>query len=165
MARLKGKNILVFILGMLTFAIGSWFLSTFIFFERPAKDSIVEDWDQICFWQDKDSTYIAISPKGCYSTSCTSAKLQTSTAIVDLQNQKIQLDSRFVLVKTSRFPLPCTENCLGGNVQFKLDLLVPNDYEVWFKDEKVGNLRIFSGRPTPKQCFEKKGVLQVGNTM
>jgi hypothetical protein len=155
MARLKGRTIIVFILGMLTFAIGSWFLSTFIFVERPVKDGIIEDWDQICFRQDQDGITVAISPQGCYSTSCTSAKLQTSSAVIDLQNQKIQLDARFVLVKTSRFPLPCIENCLGGDVQFKLDCLVPNDYEVWFRGVKVGQVKIFSGRPTPRQCFEK----------
>ena len=60
-----------------------------------------------------------------------------------------------MLVKTSRFPLPCADNCLGGNVQFKLNNLIPNDYEVLFGDEKVGEVNIFSGRPTPKQCFEK----------
>ena len=91
MARLKGKNILVFILGMLTFAIGSWFLSTFIFVERPVKDSIIEDWDQICFWQDRDGIYATISPQGCYSFSCTRTQLQTSSAVIDLQNQKIQI--------------------------------------------------------------------------
>jgi hypothetical protein len=155
MARLNARTILVFVLGMLTFAIGSWFLSTFIFVERPVKDGIIEDWDQICFRQDQDGISIAISPQGCYSTSCTSAKLQTSTAIVDLQNQEIQLEARFVLTKISRFPLPCTENCLGGDVQFNLDQLIPNDYEVWFRDEKVGDLKVFSGRPTPQQCFDK----------
>ena len=155
MARLKGRNIIAFILGMLTFAIGSWFFSIFILVERPVKNGIIEDWDQICFRQDQDGITVAISPQGCYSTSCTSAKLQTSSAVIDLQNQKIQLDARFVLVKTSRFPLPCIENCLGGNVQFKLDRLVPNDYEVWFRGVKVGQVKIFSGRPTPRQCFEK----------
>ena len=49
MARLKSSTILVFILGMVTFAIGSWFSSTFIFFQRPVKDGMIEDWDQICF--------------------------------------------------------------------------------------------------------------------
>lgn len=155
MARLKPRTSLVFILGMLTFAVGFWLLSTFIFVERPVKDGIIEDWDQICLWQDHDNIYVAISPQGCYSISCTRPKLQTSTAIVDLQNQIIQLDARFVLVKTSRFPLPCVENCLGGNVQFKLDRLVPNDYEVWFRSDMIGEVKIFSGRPTPKQCFEK----------
>ncbi|HZD57011.1 MAG TPA: hypothetical protein VE136_09830 [Anaerolineales bacterium] len=162
MARLNTRTILVFILGMLTFAIGSWFLSTFIFVKRPVKQGIIEDWDQICFWQDQDGISVAISPKGCYSTSCTSAKLQTSTAVIDLQNQIIQLDAHFVLVKTSRFPLPCIENCLGGDVRFKVNDLVPNDYEVWFREDKVGKVRVFSGRPTPRQCFEKNGGISDG---
>jgi hypothetical protein len=155
MARLKGRNIIVFILGMLAFAMGSWFLSTFIFVERPARDGMIEDWDQICLGQDQDGITIAISPQGCYSTSCTSAKLQTSSAVIDLQNQIIQLDAHFVLVKTSRFPLPCIENCLGGDVRFKVNDLVPNDYEIWFRDDRVGEAKVFSGRPTPRQCFEK----------
>jgi len=156
MTLFRVKSILVFVLGMLTFAVGYFILTTFIFVKRPDQSGIIEDWDQICFWQDRDGIYVSISPQGCYSTSCTSARLQTSTAIVDLQNQEIQLDSRFVLAKTSRFPLPCVENCLGGNVQFKLDHLVPNDYEVWFREDKVGEVKIFSGRLTPRQCFEKK---------
>jgi hypothetical protein len=155
MARLKSSTVLVFILGMVTFAIGSWFSSTFIFFQRPVKDGMIEDWDQICFWQDQDGVYTKISPQGCYSTSCTNPKLQTSTAIVDLQNQIIQLDAHFVLGATSRFPLPCIENCMAGDVQYKLDGLLPNDYQLWFRDEWVGELKIFSGRPTPRQCFEK----------
>ena len=154
MARYRAKNILVFILGMLTFAVGSLIVNTFLIVERPFRDGIVEDWDRICFWPDVDGLYLAISPRGCYSTTCTSAKLQTSTAVVDLQNQKIQLEARFVLAKTSRFPLPCIENCSGGTVQFKLDQLIPNDYEVWFRDKRVGDLKIFSGRPAPPQCFE-----------
>jgi hypothetical protein len=155
MTRFKARTVLVFILGMLTFAIGSWFLSTFIFVERPTKDGIIEDWDQICFRQDPDGIYATISPLGCYSYSCTRTQFQTSSAVIDLQNQEIHLDASFILVKTSRFPLPCAENCLGGNVQFKLDNLIPNDYEVWFRENKVGEVKIFSGRPTPQQCFEK----------
>ena len=155
MSKLRASHAFVFILGMLTFAIGSWLLSTFIFVERPVKDGIIEDWDQICFWQDQDGIYATISPMGCYSTSCTNIKLQTSTAIVDLENQEIQLDARFVLVETSRFPLPCIENCVGGDLQFKLDQLIPNDYQVWFRKDKVGEIKIFSGRPTSRQCFEK----------
>jgi len=155
MARVRANQVAAFILGMLTFAIGAWVVSTFFPIERPARSGIIEDWDQICLRQEQDGIYVAISPKGCYSTSCTSPRLQTSTAIVDLQNQKIQLDARFVLAKTSRFPLPCIENCLGGNLQFKIDGLVPNDYLVWFRDDQVGEVKIFSGRPTPEQCFEK----------
>jgi hypothetical protein len=155
MLKHRASHVFIFILGMLTFAVGSWLWLTFIFVERPVKGGIIEDWDQICFRRDQDGIYVTISPQGCYSTTCTSPKLQASTAVIDLQNQKIQLDARFVLVKTSRFPLPCTENCLGGDVQFKLDQLIPNDYEVWFRKDKVGEVKIFSGRPTPRQCFEK----------
>jgi hypothetical protein len=155
MTRHIAINILVFILGMVIYATGAWFASTFLFPERPTQDGMIEDWDQICFWPGAEGLYLSISPKGCFSTSCTSAKLQTSSAVVDLQNQKIQLDARFVLVRASRFPLPCIENCSAGMMEFKLDNLIPNDYEVWFKDKKVGNLMIFSGRPTSQQCFEK----------
>ena len=151
----QGKSIFVFILGILTFAVGYFLVSTFIVVERPTKDGIIEDWGQICFWPDVDGLYASISPKGCYSTSCTRPKLQTGTAVVDVKNRKIQLEARFVLVKISRFPLPCIDNCYGGGiVQFKLDPLIPNDYEVWFKDKHIGKLVIFSGRPTPRQCFE-----------
>jgi len=155
MSRIRANQIIVFILGMLTFAVGSFIVTTFFLVERPLKDGIVEDWERICFWVGEDGLSAAVSPKGCYSSSCTRPKLQTGTAIVDLQNNRIQLETRFVLAKTSRFPLPCTEDCSGGGtVQFKLDNLVPNDYEVWFKRDKVGDLMIFSGRPTPRQCFE-----------
>jgi hypothetical protein len=155
MLQKQGRSILVFILGMLTFAVGSFLVSTYIIVERPTKDGITDDWGQICFWPDADGLYAAVSPKGCYSTSCTRPKLQSGTAIVDIQNHKIQLETRFVLVKASHFPLPCADNCDGGGVvQFKLEPLIPNDYAVWFRDEKVGNLMIFSGRPTPRQCFD-----------
>ena len=155
MSKHRASYAFVFFLGMLTFAVGSWLLSTFIFIERPVKKGVIDDWDQICLWQDQDGIYVAISPQGCYSTSCTSPKLQTSTAIVDLQNQTIQFDAHFVLSATSRFPLPCIENCIGGDVQFRLDPLIPNDYQVLFRGDKVGEVKIFSGRSTPRQCFEK----------
>lgn len=155
MSHRKARTILAFILGMLSFAIGAGLWSTFIAVERPSKRGLVADWDQICFWQDQDGIYVAISPQGCYSTSCTSTKLQASTAVIDLQNHKIRLDARFVLAQTSRFPLPCIDNCLGGNVQFKMNDVVPNDYSVWFGEDRVGEIKIFSGRPTPRQCFEK----------
>ena len=149
------KTILVFILGMLTFAVGFFIVTTFIIVERPSMDGIVDDWEQICFWPDVGGVYAAVSPKGCYSTTCTRPTLQSGTAIVDLQEYKIQLETRFVLVETSRFPLPCIENCAGGGtVQFRLGDLIPNDYEVWFREIKVGELMIYSGRLTPRQCFE-----------
>ena len=153
----QGRSIFVFILGMLTFAVGYFLVSTFIIVEKPTQDGIIEDWGQICFWPDAGGLYASVSPKGCYSTSCTRPKLQTGTAIVDVQNREIRLEARFVLVKSSRFPLPCIDNCSGGGiVQFKLDSLIPNDYEVWFGGLKIGDLMIFSGRPTPRQCFENK---------
>ena len=157
MSKNIAKSILIFFLGMLTFAIGSFLVVIFLKPEKPVQDGIIEDWGQICFWPDADGLYASVSPKGCYSTSCTRPTLQTGTAIVDVQNRKIQLEARFVLVKTSRFPLPCIDNCFGGGlVQFKFDPLIPNDYEVWFGDLKVGDLMLFSGRPTPRQCFENR---------
>lgn len=155
MAKNRVDKVLIFILGMITFAVSSYFLFPFILREQPMPNGIINDWGQICFWPDLDGVYASVSPKGCYSTSCSSPKLQAGTAIVDVQNRKVQIEARFVLVETSRFPLPCAENCQGGgSVQFKLDSLIPDDYEVWFGNEHVGKLMIFSGRPTPRQCFE-----------
>jgi hypothetical protein len=148
-------GILVFLLGMMTFAFGYFIVSTFFIVERPTPGGIIEDWGRICFWPDEGGIYAAVSPKGCYSTSCTRPTLQVGTAIVDRQDNIIQLETRFVLVETSRFPLPCAENCAGGGtVQFNLGSLLPNAYEVWFRNEKVGELMVYSGRPTPRQCFE-----------
>ncbi len=155
MTRFKGKTIFVFVLGMVTFAVGYFIVKPFVIVERPTINGLIQDWERICFWLDDGSLYADVSPKGCYSTTCTAPKLQAGTAIVDVQNLKIRLEARFILEKTSRFPLPCTENCAGGGtVQFKLDQLIPNDYEILYRDEKVGTLNIFSGRPTPRQCFE-----------
>ncbi len=155
MAPNNGRNIFMFILGMFTFAVGYFIVTTFVLVEHPSPEGIIEDWDQICFWLDEGGLYAAVSPKGCFSTTCTAPKFQAGTAIIDTQSHKIQLETRFVVAKTSRFPLPCTDNCSGGGtVQFKLDRLVPSDYEVWFRDERVGAVKVFSGRPTPRQCFE-----------
>jgi hypothetical protein len=155
MKYLKLKTIMIFVLGMLTFAVGSFIVSTFIFVERPMPPDVIYDFDRICFWPGVDGINVAVSPKGCYSTTCTRPSLQAGSAIVDTQKYKIQLETQFLLVKTSRFPLPCIENCAGGGtVQFHLGHLIPNRYEVWFRDEKVGDLDIYSGFPTPRQCFE-----------
>lgn len=154
MKYLKLKNILTFILVMVTFAVGHFIVSTFIFVERPTPVGVIYDYERICFWPDVDGITAAVSPRGCYSTTCTSPRLQAGTAIVDVHEYQIQLETRFVLVEGTRFPLPCTENCAGGGtVQFNLGHLIPNKYEVWFRDEKVGDLDIFSGLPTPRQCF------------
>jgi hypothetical protein len=142
---------------MLTFALAAFIVTIFWPITRPEKDGIVEDWEQICLWQDVDGINLTVSPRGCYSTTCTQIKQQTGTAVIDLQEQEIHLDTRFVLLETSRFPLPCTENCSGGGrVQFKFDQLVPNDYTLWFSEQKVGEAHIFSGRTTPRQCFENQ---------
>jgi hypothetical protein len=151
----SGNKIIVFILGMLTFAVGSWALSTFILAEPPSQEGTIADWGQICFWQDQDGIYGSISPKGCYSSACTRIVQQAGTAVVDFDRQTIALTARFVLAKTSRFPLPCSDDCLGGGViQFRIDSLIPNDYDVWFGGQRLGQVKIFSGRPTPRQCFD-----------
>ena len=155
MMKFNVKTIIVFVLGMLTFALGAFIVNTFFLPTRPEEGGIIEDWEQICLWQDMDGIYLSVSPKGCYSTTCTQIKQQVGTATLDLQNQEIHLNARFVLLETSRFPLPCAQNCLGGgSVQFKLDQLIPNDYTLWFLDQKVGEVNIFSGRTTPRQCFK-----------
>lgn len=154
MSKIQTKSIIIFILGMLTFAIGAFLVNIFFLVERPQESSIIEDWDQICLWQDVDGIYLSVSPMGCFSTSCTQIKQQIGTVMIDLENEDIFLDAHFVLQKTTRFPLPCTENCSGGGrIQFKFDQLIPNDYSLWFKDQKVGKVNIFSGRTTPNQCF------------
>ena len=125
----KGKYVLIFILVVLTFGVTSLLVSNLILVERPTQEGIIEDWGQICFWPDVDGLSASVSPKGCYSTTCTSPKLQVGTAIVDVQNRKIQLETRFVLVKASRFLFPCVENCNGGGaVQFIMEPLIPDDY-------------------------------------
>jgi hypothetical protein len=157
MKYLKLKNVLIFVLGMVTFAVGSFIISTFIFVEQPMPpgSGAIYDYERICFHSDMDGITAVVSPKGCFSTTCTRPKVQAGTAIIDSQKYKIQLETQFLLVETSRFPLPCIENCAGGGtVKFRLGHLIPNRYEVWFRDEKVGDLDIYSGLPTPNQCIE-----------
>jgi hypothetical protein len=155
MKKSRIKIALIFVLGVLSFPLGSFLFNIIFQSTSPEKGGIVEDWDRICLWQDTDGIYLAISPKGCYSPTCTLTKLQTGTATVDLQNQDIHLTARFVLQKTSRFPLPCADSCSGGGqVQFVLDQLIPQDYTLWFREQEVGTVNIFSGREIPRQCFE-----------
>lgn len=157
MKSLRWRSILIFILGMLTFAVGWFIVSTFIIVERPSPEGIVEDWGQICFWPHEGDMYATISPKGCYSPTCTRPTLQEGTAILDKQDYSIEMETRFVIAETSRFPLPCVENCAGGgSVNFNLGALIPNAYEVRFRGEKVGEMNVYSGRPTPRQCFENQ---------
>jgi hypothetical protein len=112
----------------------------------------------MCFWyDDQGSMQAEVSPQGCYSSTCTRIVSQTGTVVIEQNKFQIRIESRFILTKTSRFPLPCTENCSGGGtVNFDLGVLQVGEYGVWFKDEEVGNLNIFSGRPTPRQCFENQ---------
>ena len=155
MSRIQLKNLFIFVLGMLTFGVGSFVTKTFLFYERPDKNGIVENWEEICLWQDNDGITLSISPKGCYSSSCTQIKQQVGTATIDLQEQEIHLSARSVLREVSRFPLPCIDNCLGGgSILINLANLIPNDYTIWFMDQKVGEVMVFSGKPTPRQCFE-----------
>jgi hypothetical protein len=149
------KIVSAFFLGILLFAVGYFIVSTFIIVERPEPSGIIYDWERICFWPDAGGIYATVSPKGCFSTACATPKLQTGTAVVDKREYKIELETRFVIANASRFPLPCTEDCAGGgSVQFIFDDLIPSIYEVWFRDELVGELMIYSGLPTPRQCFE-----------
>lgn len=150
------RTILVFILGMFTFALSYFIYTIFINPKRPTMEGIIENWGEICFWYDDVGSIIAaVSPEGCYSTTCTLPIQQVGSAVVNEQNFTIHLETRFVLKETSRFPLPCIENCEGGGtVSFVLGGLSVGDYEVRFRDEKVGELMIFSGRPTPRQCFK-----------
>lgn len=157
--KINKEKIFPVILGVIITAIAAYIVVNFLLIEQPVQDGIIKDWERICFWQEEDGLYADVFPKGCYSTSCTRPKLQVGTAIVDVQNYKIQIETRFVLVKTGRFPIPCTKNCNGGGtIQFKFDPLLPNDYSVWFRDERVGDLMVFSGRPTPRQCFENTSL-------
>lgn len=155
MLKTRLNHVIIFTAGMLTFALAAWIVWALFLVERPEKQGIIEDWDQICVWQDQTGIYFSISPQGCFSTNCTIAGLQTSSAVVDLQNRVIEIDARFVLTKISGSLLHCMRNCTGGNIQFKLDGLIPNDYHLRFREEQVGELKIFSGRQTPHQCFEK----------
>jgi hypothetical protein len=156
MKRVGWKYVLMFVLGMLTVIIGYILFSDFRGFSKPTTMRIVEDYGSICFWyDDQGSMQASVSPLGCYSTTCTRPALQSGSAVIDQDQYQIDIESRFVLAETSHFPLPCTENCSGGGtVNFDLGELQVGEYEVLFREEVVGNLNVFSGRPTPRQCIE-----------
>jgi hypothetical protein len=47
------------------------------------------------------------------------------------------------------------ENCSGGGtVNFELGQMNVGQYQVWYGDEIVGEFNVYSGLPTPRQCFE-----------
>jgi hypothetical protein len=76
--------------------------------------------------------------------------------MVDRRGFEIRIETRFLLAETSRFPLPCVENCMGGGrIDFNLGVLEVGDHDLWHGDEFLGKLKVFSGLPTPRQCFQE----------
>ncbi len=149
------KTLIAFVLGMLTFAVGAVLYTVFLNMRRPQPVITIENRGQICFRIDDDGDMIAsVSPEGCYSTSCTRQVQKVGKAIIDRQDFEIWVETSFVLAETSRFPLPCIDNCSGGGtIDFNLGMLDVGDYSVWLGDENFGQLMVFSGRPTPQQCL------------
>ena len=156
MTRSRWILIIVFFLGMLTFAVGFFLVSVFGVSRRPTQNGIVEDYGSICFWYDDlGSMQASVSPKGCYSTTCTRQVSKSGSVVVEQDQFQIYIKSRFVLAETSRFPLPCTENCSGGGtVHFDLGSLQVGQYQVWYGEEIAGELNVYSGLPTPRQCID-----------
>jgi len=153
------KYMLMFFLGAITLAIGYLLATIFGGIRRPAPMDIVEDYREMCFWYDEQGTMqVSISPLGCFSPTCTRTVSQSGTALVDQDQFRILLEAEFMLAETSRFPLPCVENCSGGgSLQLDLGELQVGRYEVWYGNEQAGALDIFSGLPTPRQCIENPG--------
>jgi hypothetical protein len=152
---LKRKNIICFVIGMLTFGVAVILYSIFIGVKTPEPGVTVENQGEICFWVDENGDMIAsVSPEGCFSTTCTRQVQKVGKAVIDDRDFGLRFETRFVLAEASRFPLPCTDNCSGGGrIDFDLGLLEVGDYLVWHGEEKIGTLMVFSGLPTPKQCF------------
>lgn len=148
------KYVLAFFLGMITLALGYLFVTVFGGIRRPQPMDIVEDYREMCFWYDEQgSMQASISPLGCFSPTCTRTVSQSGTALVDQDQFSIRVDAEFMLAETSRFPLPCVENCSGGgSLQLDLGELQVGQYEVWYGNERAGDLNVFSGLPTPRQC-------------
>jgi hypothetical protein len=158
MKRVSWKYVLMFILGTLTITIGYILFSVFQGFSRPTPTGIVEDYGSICFLYDEQGSMQAeVSPLGCYSTTCTRQVSQVGSAVLNQDRFRIYIESTFVLAETSRFLLPCKENCSGGGtLNFDLGELQVGQYEVWYVDEKAGELNVYSGLPTPRQCLENQ---------
>jgi hypothetical protein len=156
MRRIYFKYALIFLLGMFTLAIGYLVLVVFGGIRRPTPLEVVEDYGMICFWNDDQGKMQAsISPKGCFSPTCTRIVNQSGSAVIDKQRYEINFFTSVSLVETSRFLLPCVESCSGGGlVQLDLGELPVGQYDILFRDDRVGELNIFSGLPTPRQCIE-----------
>jgi hypothetical protein len=158
MNRIYFEYALVFLLGMFTLAIGYLVLVVFGGIRKPTPMEVVEDYGMICFWSgDQGHLQASVSPKGCFSPTCTRAISQSGSAVVDEQRYEIHFVTSFSLVKTSRFLLPCVENCSGaGLIQLDLGELPVGQYDILFRDERIGELNIYSGLPTPRQCIENE---------
>ena len=156
MRRFHWRSVWIFLLGMLTFAVGYFVFNVTVGLRRPTQAGIVEDYGSICFWYgERGNMQVSITPQGCYSTTCTRQVSQTGRAVIEQDQFQIHLESSFVLAENSRFLLPCIENCSGGGtVNLDLGELRVGKYEVWFRNELAGDLNVFSGLPTPRQCLE-----------
>ena len=155
MKPLNRKTILVFILGMLIFAVGAVLYTVFLNPRRPEPPIIVENLGEICFWVDDVGDMIAsVSPEGCFSPGCTQQVQKVGRVVVDRWNFELHFETRFVLAETSRFPFPCIDECVGGGtINLHLGMLDVGDYSVRLGDENIGKLMVFSGLPTPRQCL------------
>ena len=155
MKSVNRKHVIVFMLGMLTFAIFMLVYSLFGKARRPEPLLVVENHGEICFQVDDHGDMIAsVSPEGCFSTSCTRQVQTTGKVMVDRRDFEIRFETRFMLAETSRFPFPCIENCMGGGtIDFNLGVLEVGDHLLWLGDVSLGKLKVFSGLPTPRQCF------------
>jgi hypothetical protein len=151
------KTIVVFMLGMLTIAIGTVLYTVFLNPRRPQPVMTIENRGEICFRIDDVGDMIAsVSPEGCFSPGCTQQVQKVGKAVVDRRNLELSFETLFVLAETSRFPFPCIDDCFGGGtIDFNLGMLDVGDYAVWLGDENIGKLMIFSGLPTPRQCLPK----------
>ena len=155
MRRLNRRNIGIFSLGMLVCAAGMLIYSLFVKVRRPEPVVSIENRGEICFQVDDHGDMIAsVAPEGCFSTTCTRQIQRVGKAVVDSRGFEIRFETRFLLAETSSFPLPCVENCMGGGtIEFNLGMLEVGDHDVWHGNEYLGKLKVFSGLPTPPQCF------------
>lgn len=160
MKAVNRKTVIVFVLGMLTFAVGAVLYTVFLNPRRPEPPITVENRGEICFWIDDEGDMIAsVSPEGCFSPGCTHQAQKVGRVIVDKWNFKLSFETTFVLTETSRFPFPCIDDCSGGGtINFNLGMLDVGDYSVWLGNENIGKLMVFSGLPTPRQCLPEQPI-------
>ena len=123
--------------------------------KKPEPGVTIENRGEICFKAgDNGNMTASVSPEGCFSTTCTRQVQKVGIVTMDQGDFELKFETRFVLAEASRFPLPCIDNCVGGGtIDFDLGMLEVGDYSVWHGEERVGTLMVFSGLPTPWQCF------------